>query len=192
MMWVNSDFNEPLSSLDTSPSRHLVTTMNTKWTKTDVPCDCGFLDRLADDPDLPVRFDEEMNEFHFIYSSSRGGEGHLLIHHCFFCGGKAPASRRPSFFRAISRAEQDRLWALLKPMKALADVVSAWGQPDQDLDPGTDVMTPEKDGEPGTIQRFRTLEYSHLSETAVVSVRVYPDDRVGFALHGKPADAEAA
>lgn len=49
---------------------------------TDVSCECGYLQRSADDPDVPIEFDQETNEFHFC----KGGAT-LIIYRCPFCGG---------------------------------------------------------------------------------------------------------
>jgi hypothetical protein len=165
--------------------------MDPRWTRTEEPCECGSLQRAAEDPDLPVRFDPRMNEFNFVYTTAAGHEGLLSIHHCYICGGKAPESRRRLFFRLVPRAEQDRLWALFRPLKTLAAVLDAWGQPDQDYERGTGIQSPEKNGEPGVIQQFRTLVYEYLSDCAVVRVIVYRDDHLGVAFHGKPADPDS-
>jgi hypothetical protein len=55
--------------------------------KTELPCDCGLLGRAARNPQLPVEFDAELNEFNIVHAY-----GKLRIHHCFFCGGRLPES----------------------------------------------------------------------------------------------------
>lgn len=127
--------------------------MDTQWTKTSLPCDCGGLERAAESPDLPVQFDERMGEFSFVYVNSQGAPSRLLIRHCFFCGGKAPASKRAAFFETISAAERERLWTLTRPLKTLADVLGAWGEPDREYAGGIESEMPEKDGQAGSVQR---------------------------------------
>jgi hypothetical protein len=61
-------------------------------------CKCGFLERHAGEPDSPIRFDAQMNEYHFVYPGSMGGEARMNIYHCPFCGGRAPKSRRGDLF----------------------------------------------------------------------------------------------
>jgi hypothetical protein len=152
--------------------------------KTQKPCDCPVLQDSADSPDHPIQFDEKLGEYHIVYPCGDGLQGKLLIRHCFFCGGKAPASTRAAQFARISRAEKSRLLGLFGPLKTLADVVAAFGEPDLDLDHGFAVETPERDGQPGSFESFRELRYERLSDTAELSVTVYPDDRVRFGCRG--------
>jgi uncharacterized protein DUF6980 len=153
--------------------------------KTDLYCDCDYLNRAADSPDLPIQFDERMNEFNFVHPSPGGGEGHLLIRHCPICGGKAPESKRASCFTSVTREESSRLFALVRGLKTLSEVFAALGEPDRQSDHGTMTVTPEKDGMPGTVEEFRTLEYTTLSDTANLSAKLRPDDRVaGITVYG--------
>jgi hypothetical protein len=151
--------------------------------KTDIPCDCGYLERLANDPDMPVQFDARMNEFHFVYGPS--GLGKLNIYHCPMCGGKAPESRRAAQFAQLSAEERNRLFNLTNPLKTVSDVIATLGEPDHDRPTGTIVTTPEKEGQPPETKAYRTLTYTNLSETADVCVIVYPTQLVAFSFRGK-------
>ena len=89
------------------------------------PCKCGYLQRQANHPDSPIRFDAELNEYHFTHRTSTGGEAKMMIYHCPFCGGRAPKSRRSELFYRLTRAEQVRLCELTKNMPTLQSVMAA-------------------------------------------------------------------
>src|SRR5262245_4848327 len=95
-----------------------VVTKPTFASVTEEPCECGYLSDAANDPDSPIAFDAELNEYNFQYPSPCGGgacEGDkalLRIYHCPFCGGAAPQSKRDLLFTVISAEEQRRLLRL--------------------------------------------------------------------------------
>src|SRR6266545_3043282 len=74
------------------------------------PCQCESLEREANHPDSPIRFDPKLNEYHFIYRTSTGEEAKMMIYHCPFCGGRAPESRRDELFHRLTEAERHRLF----------------------------------------------------------------------------------
>lgn len=152
--------------------------------KTDVLCDCMALTRWADDPSVPVKFDERMGEYHIVIQTPHG-EGAAIIRHCPFCGGKTPASKRARLFARIPNEESARLIRLTQVLNTVSDVIDALGQPDEDNPAGMRIETPEKDGKPGEVQFYRTLRYTNLSEAANVNVTVYSTERVAITFSGK-------
>jgi hypothetical protein len=60
---------------------------------TEIPCECHCLQDLTAIPASPVRFDAEMNEFHFAYAGAKG-DAYIVLYHCLFCGGAMPKSLR--------------------------------------------------------------------------------------------------
>src|ERR1041385_958088 len=94
------------------------------------PCKCGYLERQSNHPDSPIRFDPELNEYHFVYATKAGGEAKMMIYHCPFCGGRAPKSRRSELFHRLTREEQRRLCDLTKGMRSVQEVTAAFGEPD--------------------------------------------------------------
>ena len=150
-----------------------------------VPCKCGFLERNAGDPDSPIRFDAQMNEYHFVYATSMGGEARMNIYHCPFCGGRAPKSRRGELFARLTNKERWRLTDLTKGLHTLDQVLASLGPPERDSAVGMTVVTPERGGKPETTQNFRTLVYTKLSDTAEIHITVYPMDRVAITFEGK-------
>jgi hypothetical protein len=155
------------------------------------PCKCGYLDRQANHPDSPIRFDAELNEYHFIHRTSTRGEAKMMIYHCPFCGGRAPKSRRDQLFHRLTHAERRRLCELTKSMRNIQEVTAAFGEPEIRQSVGMVITTPEKDGKPETTRSYPVLIYTGLSEMADVHVTVYPDDRVGFSFQGKAVKKDA-
>lgn len=144
-------------------------------------CDCNVLERAANDPENPIVFAANLNEYHI-----RTGEGgHMMIYHCPFCGGRTPKSKRDTLFAHLTHAETLRLATLTSKFTTLSEVLSAFGTPDEDFLTGEGVGSPEEEGKPETMTYYRALTFKNLSDTANVRVIVYPDDRVGFAFMGK-------
>jgi hypothetical protein len=81
--------------------------------------------------------------------------------------------------------EEERLYELFSNIKTIDDALKKFGNPSSDFPTGGGVQKPEKDGEPPTTERFRTLVYSNLSEVADVRVTDYHKDRVHVTLVGK-------
>ena len=133
-------------------------------------CDCNNLWRCSKDPENPIVFDPEMNEFHLKY-----GNHSMMIYYCHFCGGRAPVeSKRSSFFTEPTDAERSRLIELTQNVKTLSQTLESFGQPDHDFPTGESWTDPTKDGKPETTLFYRNLVYSKLSDTAEVRVRGGP------------------
>jgi hypothetical protein len=153
---------------------------------TDVPCGCGYLERAADDPAGPIVFDEQTSEYQFVYQEPDcDGRSMLVIYHCPFCGGKAPASKRHLLFAAISAEEEQRLAQLLAPIKTTQQAFDAFGPPQAD---GFSVARETRRDDPSNppmAQRRREVFYKGLSDVADVRITELPDGRVSFTLLGK-------
>ena len=94
---------------------------------TDLDCTCGYLEESAADPNLPIRFDHDLNEYHIVYISPMGGRVASLIHHCPFCGGAAPQSRRGELFADVPEGEGERLRALTGDVDTVEDLIELLG-----------------------------------------------------------------
>jgi hypothetical protein len=148
-------------------------------------CECGYLQQAADDPDNPIVFEKETNEFHFTYrESSDDIPATLIIYHCPFCGGAAPPSKRDLLFAPIPREEHTRLTALLKPLKTIGDVLSTLGVPDHDSYSVTHYPSRDESA-PGIIYN-RELRYQGLSDVADVCIFECSDGEVRWTLQSKP------
>ena len=159
---------------------------------TDVPCTCAYLENATANPDLPIGFDAQVNEFHFRYGPMPGevGESRLNIYHCPFCGGAAPESKRDSLFAAIPEQERDRICELFHGLTNLDEVITRLGSPDHDMPRGRTKTWPEREGQPPTVEYFRTLIYSRLSESAEVRVSERRHHGFDVELIGKPLVAK--
>ena len=152
---------------------------------TDTACTCGYLQRAADDPRLPIVFDPLTCEFHFRYSEAAGGvAATLVIYHCPFCGGAAPKSKRHLLFAVIPPDEEERLARLLVPVRTIRGALRRLGKPERDDPSGTSVTVEGASGDP-IVRRHRTLVYEHLSAVADVWITERSDGAVSWQLQGK-------
>jgi hypothetical protein len=149
--------------------------------KTDLPCDCGSLDRAAKDPDHPIAFDARLNEFNYVREDAK-----FRIYHCPFCGGKAPESLRSSLYSQVSRHEQERLFRVADPCRNLQEVIASLGTPDIDVPMGSWEGKPEHDGQASQVSAYRRLTYTKVSDSADLSFDLHPDGRVAsYSVGGK-------
>ena len=161
------------------------------WDKSSMPrtrslsalCTCDTIYRLAQEPDVPIIFDQTTNEFHFVFGAE--GRSRALMYHCFFCGGALPKSQRDQLFAILTQAETRRLRSLTKSLRTIEQVVSKLGQPDHDLSDGESLLSPGSATEPDHVRTFRTLIYSRLSSTADVRIVEYAPCSLGVELVGK-------
>ena len=143
---------------------------------TEVPCACGWLERLAARPRLPIEFNEKFNEY-YITDGSVDRRVEIAIYHCPFCGGAAPESKRGEFFETISDDEAKRLWVLVSGVKTIDDAFRILGTPDRDL--------PASAPDRGHHKTTRVLTYSGLSTVAEVQVLVSSNNEVEVTIAGK-------
>ncbi|MCI0443865.1 hypothetical protein L0152_11725 [bacterium] len=80
------------------------------------------------DPNSPIRFDEEMNEYHIAFKEP--SEGHYIMRYCFSCGGKMPKSKRRTFFMDIDRAEVKKLRSIMRDVKNVESMILRLGPSD--------------------------------------------------------------
>ena len=152
--------------------------MNPGTSVTDEPCTCSYLQRAADDPKNPIRFDTTTGEYQFLH-----GDGMLVIYHCPFCGGTAPKSKRNLLFAQIHDPEQSRLAELLDGIETIDGALARFGKPDFE---GTSVTThPERANEPPRIEHHRDIRYHNLSDVAEIWITERPDGKIFWHLQGK-------
>ena len=147
------------------------------------PCVCESLERTADDPESPLVFDAKTNEFHIIKESEHGPY-ELIVRYCFFCGGKAPASKRGQLFAWVSREEQIRLAKLCADVHTMEDAIRSFGSPDHDYPFGLISEITNGDGRVESTPH-RSIVYGDLSETADVRFTHVVGDRVSVSFSGK-------
>ena len=144
-------------------------------------CGCGWLEKAANDPSVPIAFDSEVNEY---YLEMTGGR--MVIRFCPWCGGDAPVSHRDSLFEVVTPDEIMRLKALTSHLRTRDDVIRAWGQPDEEIRSGYSETGLELNGVPSPTVSFDLMRYNNLSQTVVMDVILRADDRVMFSHSPKP------
>jgi len=149
----------------------------TSFSVTNKPCKCGYLERSANDPDNPVFFDREVNEYHF-----RGAGHKLAIYHCPFCGGKASDSHRENLFAVIPFEESNRLHELTKNIKTLEETLSVLGEPEYET---PEIVTEIKENEAPITRTFRSYTYRTLSKVADVIIVENGKGGVKIGFQGK-------
>lgn len=153
---------------------------------TSKPCVCKYLELSAENPSVPIAFDEQTNEYHYRYEEpGSSGFSTLVIYHCPFCGGAAPKTKRHLLFHVIPPREVERLTDLIGAVTTLEDVIRKLGRPDVDDPHGVLDSPPEEQGQPPTTQWSRTAQYTRLSDVADVWFTERSDGRAGWQLVGK-------
>ena len=145
-------------------------------------CDCGWLERAANDPSIPIGFDPKVNEY---YVEMSGSLGQATIRFCPWCGGDAPVSHRADLFAVVTAEEAMRIRELTELLRTRADVTAAWGAPDEEVQGGYSETDPAKDGAPAKTIAFDVMRYNNISPTAVVDVILRASDRVMFMHYPK-------
>jgi plasmid stability protein len=144
-------------------------------------CNCGALERAADDPSSPVQFDEETNEYHLV-TKTDSSESRTLIRYCCFCGGRAPASKRRQLVEPISGEEIARLQGVFKGIRTFEEAALLLGPPDRDVPGG--VAQVEIDGSRAISSRY--VVYSKISDKADVVLTDSGNGEVTISYIGKP------
>jgi hypothetical protein len=158
---------------------------------TEKACECGSLESAANNPDIPISFDRELNEYHLEYDVSYGeahdeqGKAKMMIYHCLFCGGVASHSRRELCFAQISETEKNRLHQLIEGIRSLDEVINRFGEPHEDHKQGFGMDRVETEEDPPRTENYRTLVYRSISETAEVCFVEFRPDQIHIALQGK-------
>jgi hypothetical protein len=154
---------------------------------TETACTCGYLERGVSYPGLPIKYNEQFNEYHITSGSSEQDRVEMVIYHCPFCGGAAPESKRGTFFAELSDEEAKRLWLLLNGINTVAEAFQKLGPPDGDEPYQTPEGWPKptKEREGRKYEATRLLTYSNLSPAAEVQLTVYANDEVERTVAAK-------
>jgi len=89
-------------------------------------CTCGSIAAWAADPELPVEYDERLNEY---------GMPGYFFYFCVVCGGRMPESKRDAYLATWTDADDAEFRARTEKLKSLEDVVAAFGPPDDQSGP---------------------------------------------------------
>ena len=89
-------------------------------------CACGSIAAWAADPELPVIYNEQLNEYEM--------PGYFF-YFCVVCGGRMPESKRKAYFARGTDADDADFRARTEKLKSLEDVIAAFGPPDDESGP---------------------------------------------------------
>jgi hypothetical protein len=145
---------------------------------TEASCTCRFLEDNAANPDTPVRFDPDLNEYSIVWSAGEG-YGAMMIYHCPFCGGRTPKSRRDQLFAEVSDSEYQRLHELTANVASVDDALRILGKPsrEESIPPPKGSTAPtDRNGNPTWPVRF--LTFSDVSKVAEIQISVKPDNKI--------------
>jgi hypothetical protein len=149
------------------------------------PCTCGYLERSAADANLPVRFDPDLNEYHIVFTVPGSGQGAMMLYHCPMCGGAMPKSRRGELFAEIPPDEDARLFALTSQVSTNDDVSKVLGEADTDTPFQLGGMVWPSNRDEPELPPVRILDFTSLSEVAIIQVTLYADGRAHASVQPK-------
>jgi len=149
-------------------------------------CDCGWLQRAANDPSMPIGFDSQVNEYYLRAGTPDAADAHYVIRFCPNCGGDAPVSHRDHLFTVLSPGETIQLQESFKELRTRGDVIRKWGSPDEEIPAGYAETEPEQPNAASKTVTFDVMRYKSVSPNAVVDVILCAGERVKFMYFSKP------
>jgi hypothetical protein len=154
---------------------------------TRIRCSCGYLARKATDPNLPIRFDAELNEYSFEYTLPGGSKVSMMIYHSPMCGGVASESKRAELFAAVPKREALRLKAIIDDLNTVQDIENTLGAADEDTTycPPSDFVEIQPRSGMRETKSIRVLNFTRLSDTADVQFSVYSNGEIERSIAGK-------
>ena len=160
----------------------------TQMSVTDVPCECGYLQRAAEDSISPIKFDTQLNEYNVEIPLSPDGKMSMRLYHCPMCGGVASESKRHTLFTAVTEAEISRLYQEISHLKTVQDIERALGASDEEFNLDAQPVTwpretIERNGQ--VFRAVRTVTFRRLSEIADVQFTVFENGEARPAIGPK-------
>jgi hypothetical protein len=141
------------------------------FSKTLLPCDCGWLSQPINDPSLSLSYDALSNTIGI------GHESRYVLYHCPFCGGQFPDHSKPMWVPIVPGSEFDRMHELTVGFTTLNQVFEKLGTPDY-----ASWIYPD--------MQFRCIEYYELSELLWVEfIAAAAGELVSCTVHIKSLSA---
>jgi hypothetical protein len=159
----------------------------TQFSVTEIACNCGYLARSVTDPQLPIKFDAQVDEYYFEHVFPTGNKLLLNIYHCPMCGGVASQSTRDTLFAVVTDQEAERLHAMIQRLTTAQEIQTAFGDADEDkiIDPATQLGLSRSSTMLPFSGPIRVLTYTRLSETADVQFMIASDGKVESTIAPK-------
>jgi hypothetical protein len=150
---------------------------------TSTPCNCGYLERSANDAHKPIVFDPTENRYHYCYDY-RGRSAHLMIYHCPWCGGVASGSHRANRFHVLKTEQCKEITQKVAACETLEAIIAILGQPDGDGP--TIIKHHETDDSPPRIDCVRQITYDKLYVEMSVAFEQRIGGNIGCSFVPKP------
>ncbi|MCX5797260.1 MAG: hypothetical protein NTY77_17350 [Elusimicrobia bacterium] len=140
-------------------------------------CSCGFPAKWAADPNMPIAFDQKLNEFQL---QNRSG-GHWPIRYCPLCGGTLAESKRKEEAPQIDEREMAEVRALFqRNIRTAVQMKEILGDPDH---------IKERDNDPYVSQQFvRWYEYFKRWRTICLTFAEMQDGKLEMSFQGKTTE----
>ena len=156
----------------------------TAFSKTDIPCDCGWLSQAINDSRSSIFYDARQN---CICCGTE--DGCFILYHCPFCGGAFPDSTKPMWIPIIPPGEFDRLQEMIQNLHDAEGILHRLGVPDYDemsysFGNVNGILQMDKPTAP-----IRNIEYYQLSEFLNVEFYISEDNHLTKRLTIKPLSA---
>lgn len=142
-------------------------------------CNCNSMQRYANDPASPIKYDKDLNEYNILYDNH-----HLIVYYCFFCGGNLPKSRRGELFAKTSKIELIKARRLIGKINNERDIIEIMGPPDSKI---SIADFADSDVIKNHFKRGLKSQYTYTSkwETLKVDFEIYDDGTVHPSVSGK-------
>ena len=149
---------------------------------TDIPCECGTLERLARDARYPIVFDALTGEYQL---DSTDGRWRHQLYHCPWCGGCLP-SKRDSLFTEPDATELAEVKQLLSGAKTLTDALEALGRPDQSIG-CHDMDIPDAYASDDSSEKRQRSAHQYTTRWRTLDLQLieYDDDSIAYGISGK-------
>lgn len=146
-------------------------------------CHCGAVKRWAADPNVPVEFDRELNEYSILVEFGQGGKLRQSVKYCPVCGGRGPLPHRGDRYTEPSAKEELEIEARLKSCNDFDEIIAALGAPDDETGP---VEFSQEDKEVYGLQdSTRSATWNRLGRRTVLYVNELADGTLRTMFSGQ-------
>lgn len=142
-------------------------------------CSCDILKIWVKDPNFPLEFDAETNEYSIVH----GKQGKFLISYCPNCGGKLPESRRGTFFEEPDQADVKEVREIMRSVSDIESMRKILGEPSQAFQWPLDE---EEHSKLYGIKKWKTqFDYADRWKTLTLSIFEGQDGSIEYFFAGK-------
>ena len=143
-------------------------------------CECQALKKWSKNKIFPIKFDEELNEYHLVEEDGSTN----LFYFCPVCGGMLAESRRGDFFVTPSQPAINDIYEKIKNIETVKELINILGIPDEKID--TNLEEAKEDGLLSRNSAKQTLIYNSIDESFSLIVLEDENKKIHFLYAGKP------